>query len=138
MLSHETQLRVRYAETDQMGYVYYGKYAEYFEVGRVELIRSFGLSYKEIEERGIFMPVADLEIKYKRAAQYDELLTIRTSLPEFPKARFITFYQIYNEQRDLLVRGKVVLAFVDKVRKRPVRAPEFITEAVSKHWPQKG
>jgi acyl-CoA thioester hydrolase len=134
MYSHDTHLRVRYGETDQMGYVYYGKYAEFFEVGRVELIRSMGLSYKEIEERGIFLPVAELKVRYKIPARYDDLLTIRTYLTEFPRTSFMTAYEIYNEKERLLVTGTVKLAFFDREKQMPVRAPAYIKEAVEAVW----
>ncbi|MDW3647653.1 MAG: thioesterase family protein [Bacteroidia bacterium] len=134
MISHETFVRVRYGETDQMAYVYYGKYAEYFEVGRVELIRSIGITYKEIEEKGILMPVADLEVHYKFPARYDELLKIKTTIPEKPRASFLTEYEIFNEEGKLVVTGKVKLAFFDKERLRPVRAPKFVLDAVEAHW----
>ncbi|MEM6803482.1 MAG: thioesterase family protein [Bacteroidota bacterium] len=134
MISHETHVRVRYGETDQMAYVYYGKYAEYFEVGRVELIRSIGLNYKEIEAQGILMPVAKLEVDYKYPAHYDDLLRIKTTIPEKPRSAFLTEYEIYNEEEKLLVTGKVKLAFFDKERMRPVRVPAFVKEAVEAHW----
>lgn len=135
MLSHDIQVRVRYAETDQMGFVYYGRYAEYFEMGRVELIRSLGISYREIEERGYFMPVSELVIKYRRAAQYDNLLTIRTRVPDMPQAAFVTECEIFNESGELLVYGTVKLAFVDRSRNMPVRTPVFILEALAAKWP---
>ncbi|MEL6651342.1 MAG: thioesterase family protein [Bacteroidota bacterium] len=135
MIEHDTQVRVRYAETDQMGYVYYGKYTEYFEVGRVELIRNvLGLSYKAIEESGYFLPVADLQIKYHRPARYDDLLTIRTRVPAMPRSSFPTEYEIYNEAGTLLVTGSVKLAFFHRERLVPVRIPEFIKEAVESKW----
>ena len=136
MITHDTQLRVRYGETDQMGYVYYGKYAEYFEVGRTELIRKLGITYKFVEEQGILMPVADLQIKYHRPALYDDLLTVRTTLPELPRASFLTEYQILNEAGQKLVSGMVRLAFFNKETQRPVRVPKFVLEAVGKHWPE--
>lgn len=119
-----------------MGYVYYGKYAEYFEVGRAELIRTLGITYKSVEERGILMPVSDLEIKYRRPARYDDVLTIRTTVPEKPRSSFLTEYEIFNEDGELLVQGKVRLAFFDRARMRPVRAPEFVQTAVDAHWPE--
>ncbi|MDP5170786.1 MAG: acyl-CoA thioesterase [Bacteroidia bacterium] len=136
MIAYDTTLRVRYGETDQMGYVYYGKYAEYFEVGRVELIRSIGLSYKSIEEQGIWMPVADLVVKYRKPGRYDDLLTIRTMVRELPRSSFFTEYEIYNESQELLVTGSVRLAFFHAERVVPVRVPAFILEAVEKQWPQ--
>lgn len=134
MITRETQIRVRYADTDQMGYVYYGKYPEYFEVGRVELIRSLGMTYKSVEEKGIIMPVADLQIKYHRPGRYDELLTVRTSLPEKPRSSFLTTYEVLNEAGQLLATGTVRLAFIDIARNRPVRAPEYIRQAVESSW----
>jgi acyl-CoA thioester hydrolase len=136
MIVNLTQLRVRYAETDQMGYVYYGKYAEYFEVGRVETVRSIGLPYKEVEARGILMPVSELQVRYQRPARYDDLLTIRTTIPEPPRSSLLFTYQIFNQLEEQLVTGLVRLAFVDAARMRPVRVPEFVADAVSQHWPQ--
>ena len=134
MICHQTKFRVRYGETDQMGFVYYGKYAEYFEVGRVELIRSLGFTYKEVEAKGILMPVADLHIHYRKPARYDDLLTVETCIPELPKSSFLTTYQIHNEEKELLVTGEVKLAFFNKGKSRPVRVPDFILRAVEIHW----
>mgnify|MGYP006268473503 CR=1 FL=1 len=134
MTTHDTQLRVRYGETDQMGYVYYGRYAEYFEVGRVEAMRAVGLPYKLVEEKGILMPVSEMQVQYKRAARYDDLLTIRTRIAEPPRSNLLFTYEIFNEAGDLLVTGLVRLAFVDAARMRPVRAPGWVTEAIEAHW----
>ncbi len=115
MYTSTTQIRVRYAETDQMGVVYYGNYAQYFEVGRVEAIRALGFSYKKIEEQGIMLPVTELNIKYIRPAKYDELLTINTSIRNLPKDHKIVFdVEIFNEQQKLLTVGKVTLFFLKK------------------------
>ncbi|MEL6697764.1 MAG: thioesterase family protein [Bacteroidota bacterium] len=133
MITHDTHLRVRYGETDQMGYAYYGKYAEYFEVGRVELVRKLGIPYKEVEARGIMMPVSKLEVNYKRPAHYDDLLTIRTIVPETPRSSFRFEYEIYNEENTLLATGLVVLAFVNMQSMRPVRAPQFVIHAVEQY-----
>ncbi|MEO1416310.1 MAG: thioesterase family protein [Bacteroidota bacterium] len=133
MITHDTHLRVRYGETDQMGYAYYGKYAEYFEVGRVELVRKLGIPYKEVEARGIMMPVSKLEVNYKRPARYDDLLTIRTIVPETPRSSFRFEYEIYNEEGTLLATGVVVLAFVNMQSMRPVRAPQFVIHAVEQY-----
>lgn len=136
MISHETGIRVRYGETDQMGYVYYGKYADYFEVGRVELIRSLGLSYKSIEEQGIWMPVSEFSIKYHRPGRYDDLLTVQTILKELPRSSFLTTYEVVNEAGDKIVTGQVKLAFLHAEKMIPVRVPAFILEAVTTHWPE--
>ncbi len=135
MIVHDTKVRVRYGETDQMGYVYYGRYAEYFEVGRVETIRSMGLTYKFIEENGIWMPVANLSIKYRQPARYDDLLTIRTMIPELPRSSFLTTYEIRNEVEELLVTGSVQLAFLSVNKMAPIRVPSFILAAVERSWP---
>lgn len=134
MIVHDTHIRVRYGETDQMGYVYYGKYAEYFEVGRAEMVRHLGIPYKHVEEKGILMPVAELQIHYRRPALYDDLLRVRTCVPELPSAGFLTTYEVFNEQEALLVSGKVRLAFVSKARMAPVRVPDFVLDAVLQHW----
>ena len=113
MFIAETQIRVRYAETDQMGVVYYGNYAQYFEVARAESIRHLGYTYKEMEEAGIIMPVVELHCKYLRAANYDDLLTIKSTVKELPADHRIEFYQeVFNEKGKLLTVGRVVLYFM--------------------------
>lgn len=108
-----TQLRVRYAETDQMNVVYYGNYAQYFEVGRVESIRNLGITYKDMEASGVIMPVVEMHVKYLRSARYDDLLTIKTTLRELPDDHKIEFHQeVFNETGKLLTSGKVVLYFL--------------------------
>lgn len=134
MYTYDTQVRVRYGDTDKMSYVYYGKYAEYFEVGRTELIRSLGAPYKEMEEKGVMLPVVEFTIKYFRPAVYDDLLTVRTTLHEMPSVKFITHCEIFNEAGTLLVSGKVVLAFVDMQTGRVTRAPEYVMEAIRAKW----
>lgn len=134
MIVHDTWVRVRYAETDQMGYVYYGKYTEYFEVGRVETLRAIGISYKEVEERGIMMPVANLSIQYKTPGRYDDNLKVRTIIPELPSASFLTRYEVFNPEEKLVATGEVRLAFIDMQKMRPVRVPDFILDAVKKKW----
>jgi acyl-CoA thioester hydrolase len=128
MYSKETKIRVRYGETDQMGYVYYGVYAQYFEVGRVELLRSLGVSYKELEKSGFALPVVYFEINYKKAALYDDELTIRTTIKELPSARITFEYETYNVAKELLNVGKVILVFVDKVTKKPCLPPALIMD----------
>lgn len=127
MIQHETHIRVRYAETDQMGYLYYGNYAQYYEVGRAELIRSVGITYKSMEiDHGIMMPVTSMNIRYIRPALYDELLTIKTSLRHLPE-QFITFhYEIFNEKMQLVNGATVRLCFMDITSKKRVSTPEFI------------
>ena len=115
MYTSDTQIRVRYAETDQMNVVYYGNYAQYFEVGRVEAIRQLGLSYKDIETNGVIMPVVEFTAKYLRPARYDDLLTVRTILKDWPVDHRVVFHQeVYNEGGKLLTTGKVLLYFLQK------------------------
>ncbi len=134
MIVHTTDIRVRYADTDQMGYVYYGKYAEYFEVGRVELIRSLGISYREIEERGIMLPVVELVIKYLAPAFYDELLSVKSIVPEIPRSSLLTEYEVVKPDGKIAVKGRVKLAFIDQERMRPVRAPGYMVEAMKEKF----
>lgn len=127
MYAHDFQLRVRYGETDQMGYLYYGNYAQYFEVGRVETIRSLGLSYKELEEvHGIWLPVVNMEMRFVRPAYYDDLLTVHTEIRNMPD-QYITFYtDIVNEKRKIINSGRVKLCFFDASAKKVTLAPEFL------------
>ena len=126
MYQHEITVRVRYAETDQMGVVYYGNYPQYYEVGRVEAIRALGISYKSIEEQGIVMPVSKLNIKYVLPAKYDELLKIVTIVKEKPDKRLTFKCEIYNEADNLINFGEVTLAFLDIKSKTAVHIPDFI------------
>lgn len=129
MITFKTKIRVRYAETDQMGYVYYGNYATYFEVARVETLRSLGVSYKELEENGIMLPVRELKIQYKKPAVYDDELTIKVIIKEIPKTRFVFLYETYNSQGTLLNLAETTLVFVNKSTKYPMSAPaEFMAK----------
>ena len=119
-------LRTRYAETDQMGVVYYGNYPQYLELGRVEWLRSIGFTYKAMEEEGIMMPVVSLQIQYKKPALYDELITIRTKLKELPSTKIEFDYEILNEKGELLSTANTILVFVDAKTFRPVRCPEKV------------
>jgi acyl-CoA thioester hydrolase len=127
MLQHETKLRVRYGETDQMGYMYYGNYAEYYEVGRVEMLRSLGMTYKAMEASGVIMPVLELRCKYIKPALYDELITMKVMLREMPGVRIRFDYELYNEAGELINIGETTLVFVDLEKKRPrMPADEFL------------
>ena len=128
MHKNETKIRVRYGETDQMGVVYHANYASYFEVGRTEWLRQYGITYKSMEDDGIMLPVISLEIKYKNSARYDDLLTIKTSIKNIPKARIEFDYELVNEKGDLLAIGNTVLVFIDMKRNRPTRCPEYLLE----------
>lgn len=123
MFQAETQIRVRYAETDQMGYVYYGNYAMYFEVARVEAMRSAGFSYREMEENGVMMPVLESHFRYLKPGKYDELLTIKTIIPELPGVRIRFEYQVMNESGEVITEGWTTLAFLKKDSHTPTRPP---------------
>jgi acyl-CoA thioester hydrolase len=130
MFTHETQIRVRYAETDQMGYVYYGNYAMYYEVARVEALRSLGLTYKNMEASGVMMPVLENRSKYIRPARYDDLLTIKVKVSKFPSSRMHFEYEVFNEENTLLNIGETTLVFVDMQSGKPCHAPEYMLKAL--------
>lgn len=135
MLVHNFHKRVRYGETDQMGYLYYGNYAQYYEIGRVEMLRASGLTYREMEQdHGVLMPVVSLQMRFVRPARYDELLTIRTTLRQLPE-KFITFeVEIFNEQSKLVNGGTVRLCFVEASSGKTIPAPEFLLEKLRGHF----
>jgi len=127
MFESSTQIRVRYAETDQMNIVYHGNYAQYFEVGRAESIRQLGFTYRNMEELGVIMPIVELHTKYIRPAHYDELLTIKTILKELPVDHRIEFHQeVYNESGKLLTIGRVILYFLTVKTKDKTTLPVIL------------
>ena len=132
MKPHETRLRVRYAETDQMGVVYYGNYALYYEVGRAEWLRQFGMTYADLEKAGVIMPVTSLKSRFLRPAVYDQLLTIRTSLKGMPDRRITFVSEVLDESGELLSIGEVTLAFVDKKSMEVIGIPSFLMEKIRK------
>lgn len=135
MFSHVIHLRVRYAETDKMGYVYYGAYAQYFEVGRVEALRSLGISYRSLEEQGIMLPVHDLTVKYHRPAHYDDLLRVRTTILQVPGVRIQFSYVVHNEAGELISEATTTLVFVDAATMRPRRAPQVLVDLLAPFYP---
>lgn len=132
MFVHKSKIRIRYAETDQMGYVYYGNYATFFEVARVEALRSLNFSYNELEKSGIMLPVLELQIKYVKPAFYDDEIVIETTISEIPKARIKFEYKTYNQKGDLLNFGNTTLVFVDIKTKKPTQAPKDLLEKLAK------
>ena len=132
MIKSESKLRVRYGETDQMGYVYYGVYAQYYEVGRVDAMRQLGFSYKDVEANGILMPVVEFIVNYKKPAFYDDEITIITYIKKKPEGIKIIFdYECYNSQKELLNTGKVTLVCVDKLTQKMVKLPNWFNKALS-------
>lgn len=128
---NEISFRVRYSETDQMGVVYHGNYAQYLEMGRVEWLRQFGTSYKEMEDSGIMLPVISLHLDFKKSAVYDDLITVRTILKKIPAVRIEFDFEIRNEIGDILVTANTVLVFMDKVKKRPVKCPDTLLQKIA-------
>jgi acyl-CoA thioester hydrolase len=124
MFTHESKMRVRYGETDQMGYMYYGNYAEWYEVARVEMLRSLGMTYRSVEESGVMMPVLELKCKYIRPALYDEEITIKVTVSEMPATRIRFVYELVNESGTLINIGETTLVFVNIKSKRPCLPPE--------------
>ena len=125
---HEISFRVRYGETDQMGVVYHGNYAQYLEMGRVEWLRSLGISYKSMEENGIMLPVISLSLQYIKPAVYDQLIRVRTRLKKIPTVRISFTYEIEGENGELLVSAETDLAFLDTRSRKPVRPPARLME----------
>ena len=119
MFTHSTKLRVRYAETDQMGYMYYGNYAQFYEVGRVEMLRSLGMTYRSMEESGIMMPVLDLKCKFIKPALYDEEITVKVVMAKMPSVRIHFAYELFNESQELINLGETTLVFIDIKRNKP-------------------
>ncbi|MCU0440966.1 MAG: acyl-CoA thioesterase [Bacteroidia bacterium] len=131
MMVTETRIRVRYGETDQMGVVYHGNYALYFEEARTDALRQIGVSYKNLEKAGVMMPVVQLVMNYKKPATYDELLTIRTSLKTLPTVKIVLDYEVFNEVGEFLSSGSSTLVFVDMKTQRPVKCPAELYEKFS-------
>ncbi len=128
----DLNVRVRYAETDQMGVVYHGNYAQYFEMGRVEWLRNLGVSYKWMEENGVMLPVVTLNMNYKKPARYDDLLTVRTIFKNQSSVKIEFDYEIYNEANELLTTGYSMLVFVDMKTGKPTMAPKYVSEKLEK------
>lgn len=128
MIVTETKIRVYYQDTDQMGVVYYGNYARYYEIGRTEMIRDMGFTYKQLEEYKVLLPARSLKINYFKSAYYDDLLTVRTIVETIPKVKFPIKTEIYNEKGELINSGETVLAFYSAITNKPVAAPKFFID----------
>lgn len=132
MKEFEFKVRVRYAETDQMGVVYHGNYAQYFEMGRVEWLRNMGVSYKSMEESGVMLPVVNLSMDYKKPARYDDVLTVKTIFKSQTSVKIEFDYEIYNEKGELLTIGYSKLVFVNMKTGRPTLPPDYVLECFKK------
>lgn len=128
MFFDEIPIRVRYGETDQMGVVHHGNYALYLEMGRTEWLRKKGISYKQMEDDGVMLPVISMSLKFKKSALYDEVIKVKTMLPKLPSVKIEFDYEIFNENGELLVTANTVLAFIDMTTKRPMKCPDYILD----------
>jgi acyl-CoA thioester hydrolase len=135
MFMTETQVRVRYAETDQMGVVYHSNFFPYFETARAESIRQLGFTYADMEKMGVIMPVVDVHCRYLRPARYDDLLTIKTTLKELPAHHKIEFHhEVFNEQDELLAVGKIVLYFMEADGMKRTGMPAQLLEKLQPYF----
>lgn len=135
MFTSETQIRIHYALTDQMGIVYHGHYAQFYEIGRAEAIRELGYTYKDIEAMGIIMPVVDIHSKFLRPAKYDDLITVKTTLRELPLHHKIIFHsEIYNAANELLNVGDVTLYFMEAKTMSRCNMPEALKDKLAKYF----
>jgi acyl-CoA thioester hydrolase len=126
MGANEITFRIRYGETDQMGVVYHGNYAQYLEMGRISWLRALDLSYKEMEANGIMLPVVSLEMKFLKPALFDDLVTVKTNLKRLPMVRIEFDYELTNQNDEILATANTVLAFMDSIKKTPIKCPEYI------------
>ncbi|SFI74203.1 acyl-CoA thioester hydrolase [Kaistella treverensis] len=134
MIHTTHSIRVRYAETDPMKYVYYGNYAQYFEVARVELFRELGMPYEAIEQRGIWLPVSQFSVKYLKPARYDQLLEIHTYITKIPGVKIEFDYEIYNESKERITEAKTTLFFLDAEKNKVISCPDFLMDLLLKKW----
>lgn len=130
MSFNKINFRVRYGETDQMGVVYHGNYAQYLEMGRIEWLRDIGVSYKTMEEEGVMLPVISLNVNFKKSAFYDDLITVETILDKTPSVRISFSYKIYNQANEILAEAKTDLVFMNAKTKKPMRCPDYILEKI--------
>lgn len=134
MLKGTIQYRVRYFDADPMGYCNNANYPKFYEMGRDELFREIGLPYTEVEKAGFMLPLADLHVKYIKPSKYDDLLTILTTVTEYPTAKIIFNYSIHNQNNELINEGYTTLVFVDKISRRPVRMPDIVSSKIEKYF----
>ncbi len=132
-ITSKTSLKVRYSETDQMGVVHHGNYAQYLELARIDWLSRLGISYKSMEENGIILPVFTLDLKFKKSAFFDDELTVKTSLRKIPTVRIIFDYEIFNENQELLTIASTTLVFVDNKTKKPISCPSYLLKKIENY-----
>lgn len=130
MKTHFTNVKVRYAETDQMGVVHHGNYAEYLEIARIDWLQQFDISYAKMEKEGIMLPVYSMEFRFLKPALFDDVLTIKTRLMDLPSVKIAFQYDIFNQDKELITTAFTVLVFMDSNSKRPIRCPQFILDKI--------
>ena len=128
MKSHTTYVQVRYAETDQMGVVYHGNYAQYLEIARIDWLSALDISYREMEEQGVMLPVYELNCQFKKSARFDDLLRIETTLSRNPGVRIMFDYRIFNQKNELLTKATTTLVFMDIKQGKPIRCPQYVLD----------
>lgn len=128
MKIQKTFVKVRYAETDQMGVVHHGNYPQYCEIARIDWLESLGISYKSMEEEGVMLPVYEMNFRFIKPATFDQVLRIETHIRETPGVRIRFYYSIFDEKNELITTATTVLVFMDSLTKRPVRCPGYILE----------
>ncbi|WP_077402671.1 acyl-CoA thioesterase [Cellulophaga omnivescoria] len=134
MRKNKISFTVRYGETDQMGVVYHGNYAQYLELGRLSWLKDLDVSYKKMEETGVVLPVISLQINFKKSALYDDTLTVVTKLKKKPSVKIEFDYEIYNENDELLVTANTILAFLNKETKKPIKCPEYVLKKIDEFY----
>ena len=137
MIEGDFDIRVRYSDTDQMGYVYYGRYANYYEIARVELFRKLGFTYSQLEEEGIGMPVIQMETKFIIPAKYDEIIKINIQIKEIRSAKILFHYRLYNKKNNLINTATTLLTFIDLQTKKAVRTPKKLLEIINNNFSEK-
>ena len=128
MKSHFTYVKVRYAETDQMGVVYHGNYAQYLEIARIDWLHALGISYKKMEEEGVMLPVYELKLQFKKSAKFDDELKIETTLLRKPGVRIEFIYKIFNQHNELLTEAETTLIFMDIEKNKPIKCPTYVLQ----------
>lgn len=137
MIESNFKIRIRYSDTDQMGYVYYGKYANFYEIARVELFRKLGFSYSQLENKGIGMPVIEMKSKYLMPAKYDEIIKINIQIREIPSAKILFHYRLFNKKNNLINTASTLLTFIDLQTKKSVRTPKKLLDIINNNFSEK-